>query len=918
MREMMLNCMVLIPIEDNIQDIETDNNPHLGKGNYFQLSGPSLATVKANVTPENIYDEMTEIPKVLHRSVKRYRESQSTFPKETTLKYSGKQFESTRKRSKVGEERLKRKVHCKLDSQWTVPKHSMLFADNFKGDECLALSGDLLSSKEREVKLLNSMVQIEKRRKRWLRLRDRGTEITKGIIKRLSNTNFNRLLNRTCPLPDSSLCDLRGLVTSFSPTKSVISFLKAVMKQVFPMQFWGSLHNFEVVLTTVAVFLSMKRKDSMTMEHLMRGVRILDITWLFHSSPQKTVGRRKRSDHEAATFLMRNVMRWLYCDFIIPLVKSSYYATTTQFSGDKIVYYRKPVWFKIRRIAWSTHLVSNFSRIQTRDAFERLQRQTLGLSRLQLLPKETGIRPIALLSKSIKFPSSTERVGTNTKTRSRGEFIKPLVNLSTNRVLRRSLDVLTYEFGRQPSRFGSGVLGMDSVHNRFLSFVNEKLDGKDSDLFFASIDIRHCFDNINQAHLLDLIKQVVRREEYILQQHTVLRPTSFHNDVKALLYRSKCTVEPGNVSNFINAASACSSKFNQSIVVGNVRCNVAKKERIYDLIQEHLSSNLLMMRERHGNAFFLQKDGIPQGSVLSTILCNYYYGDIERELLEDVFASHDRYLLIRIVDDFLLVTPCLEVAQRFLSKLSVGNPHFGVKINPHKTRTNYDRQVPKTSNPTSRSGIANVCDRRFFSWCGLLVNTRSCEIRIDYGRFAGTNAFDNLATDGIKTGASLPTRMKFFVKPRCLPLLYDSRLHSNVNIITNFFQMIVLSAIKTSYFIRHGLDGGVLQNRTFIESSIVNNILFAHGIIGSRLRALSRQDGVSVEDVFKHWLKKRDALWLGAHAFKQVFLHFNSELLSLQVFLQKYCKESKAKANLKKIAEAALHDIDLKRFQLDH
>lgn len=165
------------------------------------------------------------------------------------------------------------------------------------------------------------------------------------------------------------------------------------------------------------------------------------------------------------------------------------------------------------------------------------------------------------------------------------------------------------------------------------------------------------------------------------------------------------------------------------------------------------------MRERHGNAFFLQRDGIPQRSVLSTILCNYYYGgDIEQELLEGVFARHDRYLLVRIVDDFLLVTPDKRVSQRFLSKLSKGNSRFGVKINPHKTRTNYDMQVPNISNPTTRGGTVNTSGQRFFSWCGLLVNTRSCEIRIDYSRFAGTNAFEDPILHVPKTLFRIETR----------------------------------------------------------------------------------------------------------------------------------------------------------------
>ena len=64
----------------------------------------------------------------------------------------------------------------------------------------------------------------------------------------------------------------------------------------------------------------------------------------------------------------------------------------------------------------------------------------------------------------------------------------------------------------------------------------------------------------------------------------------------------------------------------------------------------------------------MQKKGIAQGSILSTLLCNYYYGNMEAE---ELVVKGDE-LLMRQVDDFLFVTPHLENARLFLGKLQQG------------------------------------------------------------------------------------------------------------------------------------------------------------------------------------------------------------------------------------------------------
>lgn len=52
----------------------------------------------------------------------------------------------------------------------------------------------------------------------------------------------------------------------------------------------------------------------------------------------------------------------------------------------------------------------------------------------------------------------------------------------------------------------------------------------------------------------------------------------------------------------------------------------SRKQDIIALLEEHITENLVKI----GNEYYRQMVGIPQGSVLSAILCSFFYGDLER------------------------------------------------------------------------------------------------------------------------------------------------------------------------------------------------------------------------------------------------------------------------------------------------
>ena len=877
MREILLKCIVLIPIPVGNEENNFTN------GNYFQLCGPPLNLMTLQVRPRGFLEDDSD-------------------------KGSNK-----RKLGNTGNQALS---SSKTDPFLCVPRHRMFYADTYTKEVGLP-PRHLLNQSDTvtlELRLLETITNYNKTagKKRWKRLRGKGQEICKQILKNHRKCDYHRMLERSCPLPTmepSEVQSLQSLISQRSHTANVSSFFKSVMKSVFPIEFWGSAHNFCVVLNGIETFLSMRKKEKIAMKQIMKGIRILDIRWLFNQSNSGHTNKRPKTDHEAATRVFDSVMQWVYCHFLIPIVRSTFYCTDTEFTGDQLIYYRKPVWTKIRSIA-TEKLRGQFKRVERNKLEETLKQSSLGFSGLRILPKANGnIRPIALLCKQERSLHAFHNIKTGPSWQFRG----------TNQGLKEAFKVLSFEHRQNPTLFGAGVHGFHEVHKKLLGFV-EKRKGCPSELYFASVDIHHCYDNINQSHLLGIIDNILSKEEYASQECTIIHP--FDGTSRLMHKKEKSVGSPGNIVSFLDQAKHIASRQNHAVVVDQVRCHIANKAMLLSLLEEHLSRNLVVLKDQFAPQLLLQTSGIPQGSILSSMLCNYYYGDIEPHLLQGVFhdTSNDQNLLIRVIDDFILITSNKNTCKRFIEKMRQGSSHYGVQINEKKTKTSHEIDATGKS---SRCTV-KMNGRDYFQWCGLLINTANCEVQIDYSRFAATRALDTITINMVSNeGEKFALQLRNFVRPRCSPILFDSRINSPSTTMINFHQAIIMCAIKTVHYIVQSLDdGGPKKNEKFLFRCIKDVVLFAHNLIQSNLRKLGGEIGEDLpsdRNSIKTIFDVKDALWLGIHAFQAVYRHttlpnFEQRASSLENYLKKL--HASNYAVLKSVASKSLKSFDLKRFHV--
>lgn len=246
----------------------------------------------------------------------------------------------------------------------------------------------------------------------------------------------------------------------------------------------------------------------------------------------------------------------------------------------------------------------------------------------------------------------------------------------------------------------------------------------DSPLYFAKVDVQSCFDTIPQARVLSMIETLMSTEAYYTGKHVEV------SLLGALQRLDGEYVNPLPLKRYVahSGAAADVASFGQlvqdklagakanTIFINTSLQRYETRDDLMQLLREHVQRNLVKI----GKKYYRQKSGIPQGSVLSSILCNFFYAELERDVLG--FVLDENSLLLRLLDDFLLITIRKEIAEQFVRVMHRGDEEYGVVVKSEKSLANFDIctvdgiRIPEIGLGTK------------FPYCGISIDTRTLEV----------------------------------------------------------------------------------------------------------------------------------------------------------------------------------------------
>lgn len=462
-----------------------------------------------------------------------------------------------------------------------------------------------------------------------------------------------------------------------------------------------------------------------------------------------------------------------------------------------------------------------FEEIDAKRAERKLATRSLGCGSLRLLPKSTGIRPILNLRRRAVKQMTLYGKQQTYLAKSINSTLTPIYNM------------LNYERQQAPERLGSSLHSITDMHPRLRTFKEQLIQRQSASsrrrprLYFVKLDIQACFDTIPQRRLLHLIDELVSQETYNITRHVEMAPHKFDargKPTRKFLGRAAPVTKEQSISELVaNGAHRAEAK---TVFVDTIKQNVQGADELLNLLDEHVRNNLVKM----GDVYLRQRSGIPQGSVLSSLLCNFFYAELERNVLG--FLGPTESLLLRLIDDFLLITTDSHQATRFTQVMLRGQPDYGVTVNPAKSLSNFTVAVDGIHIPRLEGSS--------FPYCGSLIDTHTLEIHHDRSRMlegadsAAASISNALTVERSRLpGRAFTRKVLSSFRIQVQSMYLDTAHNSYHTVLSNLYSSFIASAMKMYRYVK-SLRGRAHPNTSIIIQTIDELIMHTLGIVQAR------------------------------------------------------------------------------------
>jgi telomerase reverse transcriptase len=594
----------------------------------------------------------------------------------------------------------------------------------------------------------------------------------------------------------------------------------------------------------------------MTLHKVVQGIHLQPISWL--SAPGQQLGQKlAQSDYAKRLDILYEFIYYLFDSILIPLIRANFYVTESSSHRNRLFYFRHDMWRKLSEPSLATLRLNMYVALPPSRARQKLQSRALGYSHLRLLPKDQGARPITnLRRRQQKVVAGRRALGS-----------------SINAQLGSLFSVLNYERQRNPRALGSAMLSVGDIHKRLADFKRRIPPGRR--LFFAKVDIKSCFDSIPQEHLLSIVQPLFSQHSYRSARHTEVKALEdiLTNDKPSLKRRFVGSARPADETAVFSESRAdeIASKRRKVVLADTGNYRVSSRNALYKLLQEHVGDSIV----KFGNKHMRQTDGIPQGSVLSSILCSFFYGAFERQELG--FLDSKACLLLRLIDDFLLITTEDQLARQFLQVMANGDPKYGIFVNADKSLANFDVAIHGQKVPRLHGS-------NFFPYCGMGIETNTLELRKDRDK-KDTHVRNGLSVETCtRPGVTLRRRVLASLKLQMHAMLLDMSLNSRNQVISTLLGNFAESAMKMHQYIAH------LGQSWRVSSTLVRRLI--EELVVANTKVCWIKDGA------RGHISRAQMCWIASAAFEQVLLRKQSQYKEVLVWLKSLRKSTEASMNL--------------------
>ncbi|KAJ0254727.1 Reverse transcriptase domain-containing protein [Hirschfeldia incana] len=672
--------------------------------------------------------------------------------------------------------------------------------------------------------------------------------------------NSDKLPHGSCPDKGKPNSHDVGEERMYCTKDQVVSFIWAICSNIIPEGLLGTTKQMRVLRSNIAWFVSRRRNEECTVTQFLHGVKPSGFPF-FATKQLCCIVNGHATQNESITstqqMLWTKWISWLFLEIVKELLHFNFYATERQDGRLSIYYYRRCNWERLVSKEISKTL-NGYVQVENAEAESR--RRNFELSRYRFLPKANGVRML------LDFSSSSS-----------------LQSLRDVHAVLKDIQL------KEPDALGSSVFDHDDFYRNLVPYLIHLRSQSEElpPLFFVVADVHKAFDSIDQGKLLD-VAQCILNDEHILKRCRLIccgkRSCWVNNNILV------STDKNATVSRF---TSTVPYNALQSIIVDQGKNHLVRKTNLMRWITDMVKNNMLQIDKN----FYVKIEGIPQGHRLSSLLCCFYYGHLERTLIypfldeasgdvsanecngEKLLITPPSYKLLRFIDDYLFVSTSREQATRFYQRLKQGFPEYNCFMNDKKFCINFEDEDEDES---SNRMYVDDNEVPFIRWTGLLINSSTFEVQADYTRYLSGHISSTISVAWQnKPVGNLRHKLCYFLVPKCHPILFDSNINSGAIVRLNIYQIFLLAAMKFHCYVYELARFWKLRPQTLFKFS-TGSIRYMFKLIHRRMHRIN--PGSSFRPVLK--LCKEEVMWLGLHAYIQVLKRKNSRYRTLLNYLR--------------------------------
>lgn len=435
----------------------------------------------------------------------------------------------------------------------------------------------------------------------------------------------------------------------------VIKFCSVIFEKVLPFEMYGSRNNKSTIMSNMSSIISGNKGFEIDIEGCMSGMTTNEVCWLGKSY----LGSRNKQDALKRQKLLREFVVWIF-SFFLPRLIMSFFHVTHISSSTNLLFFRHSSWRAISKSFINDYRSNHLLPEQEALSITQSEKSVALRCNFRVMPKKNNDFRVINVPLRGKDPTEDR------------EFTAHVLNelRPAKRVVNR-LRLSQKTFFPQLTSINQLPLHISRFKRSLLS-----KNGVIPTLFFLKFDAKACYDTLPQSKIMECVESLVDRNV----SYSISTITNIDLQEKGSMNISRHLDHLGNLKRIEQLSH------HNSVLHGNPRCDTLNGIEIIEIVKIHLETSTTQL----GGSRFARKDGVFQGLHLSSLFCDLVY---EKLILDRLFfLSGDHSLVLRIADDFLVISCVPDLILRARELVADGMHEYGLQINKLKTATNFDSQ----------------------------------------------------------------------------------------------------------------------------------------------------------------------------------------------------------------------------------